>query len=535
MADPPTNTSRPSSSAGNAFSPTQKVASLSSTTAVSSTSTTPAHTPRKESSPSVSHRSSFAENLRGHPPSPRAQRQNSFSGAALTELLMQPHTKSKAEDAKFQGRDWRSIQVHEIVDPAETRFVELDTSIEDTTKLLVKSGAPNCVLIRESRKTKTAIGLFTYDDLNAYLLLVLGLSQPDDMAAQLRERARSGAMLPLKEVTDHLGAREDPAFLPHTANLTEAMEALGGGLHRIVICKEGTSETVGILSQLRLVRFFWENHQNFAATEQIYARSLKGLDIGTKEVLAINGDKPLSDALRLMHDEGITSLPVLDSHNNVVGNISHVDTRLLTDTSAIPLLSSTCIHFISVILSERGVQDGKDSYPVFHVTPHSTLAHTVAKLVATRSHRMWITEAPSSPSSTSVPPSPGPGHHAQNPFSMQNTNSHISTPSRPGTGSDVQTPTTPFTNIGSAVSASQVPGANISGRLSGVVSLTDILNILARASGLSPGDPEASRRRRRRSSSSSTRPAQDGSVRASAEFMRSSGEFRRSASASGKW
>jgi CBS domain-containing protein len=230
--------------------------------------------------------------------------------------------------AKFKGRDWRSIQVHEIIDLAETRFVELDTSIEDTTKLLIRSGAPNVVIIRESRATKTAIGLFGYDELNAYLLLVLGMSEPDGVAAQIRQRARGGEILPLREVNDHLGQREEPIMLPHTANLSQAMEVLGGGSHRIVIVKEGTSEAIGILSQLRLVRFFWENHQNFAATERLYGITLQELQIGAKDVLAIHGDRPLSDALRLMHDEGISSLPVLDSHNNVVGNISHVDTRV---------------------------------------------------------------------------------------------------------------------------------------------------------------------------------------------------------------
>lgn len=43
----------------------------------------------------------------------------------------------------------------------------------------------------------------------------------------------------------------------------------------------------------------------------------------------------------------------------------------------------------------------------------------------------------------------------------------------------------------------------MSGRLSGVVSLTDILNLYARASGLHPGDLEDVRRKRRGSSSSS--------------------------------
>lgn len=355
MAQPPAPSStspHPTSSAGNALSPKEsRPSSL-------------------HNSPVVSHRSSFAENLRNYPPSPRAHRTPSFSGQALTDLLMHPPIKSNGDESRFKGRDWRDIQVSEIVDPAETRFVELDTSIEDTTKLLIKSGAPNVVLIRESRKTRTPIGTFDYSDLNAYLLLVLGLSQPDELAARLAERARSGHTIPLRDVNDHLGPREEPAFLPHTANLIQAMEVLGGGAHRVVICKDGTSEAIGVLSQLRLVRFFWENHQNFSATEQLYAKSIKDLELGAKEVLAINGDKPVADALRLMHSQGITSLPVLDSHRNVCGNISHVDVRLLTDTSAIPLLSSSCLHFIGVILSERGSksQPRKSSIIKHHLT-----------------------------------------------------------------------------------------------------------------------------------------------------------------------
>ena len=60
-----------------------------------------------------------------------------------------------------------------------------------------------------------------------------------------------------------------------------------------------------------------------------------------------------------------------------------------------------------------------------------------------------------------------------------------------------------------AVPASSLPGARLSGRLVGVVSLTDILNTYARASGLSPADPNAFRTQRRRSSSSSFRRSGD--------------------------
>lgn len=234
---------------------------------------------------------------------------------------------------------------------------------------------------------------------------------------------------------------------------------------------------MGILSQLRLVRFLWENRASFHPVEQLHNRSLKELDLGSHSVISINGDRPLKDALLLMHSEGITSLPVLDNHKNVIGNISHVDIKLLTNTSALPLLDSSCIHFITVILSERGMNDGQDSYPVFHVNPTSTLAHTVAKLVATRSHRMWMVDAPSPSSSIPASPHLGPSVTAPPPVLSQ-----LSTP----TAGPPYTPAQP--NV--SVSASTLPGATLGGHLNGVVSLTDVLNLFARVSGLNPLDPD---------------------------------------------
>jgi hypothetical protein len=51
------------------------------------------------------------------------------------------------------------------------------------------------------------------------------------------------------------------------------------------------------------------------------------------------------------------------------------------------------MSFISVILSKRGIEKGRDSYPVFHVNPYSTVVHTVAELVANKSHCMWVVES----------------------------------------------------------------------------------------------------------------------------------------------
>lgn len=41
-----------------------------------------------------------------------------------------------------------------------------------------------------------------------------------------------------------------------------------------------------------------------------------------------SGDKPLKEALRLMNNEGVTSLAVVDDQHNVVGNISNADVKV---------------------------------------------------------------------------------------------------------------------------------------------------------------------------------------------------------------
>lgn len=76
----------------------------------------------------ISHRSSFAENLRH---SPRSQRHPSFTQAAVQELLTHPVTKTA--DPRFVGRDWRTIHVVELVNSSDVTWAEVDTSIQDAT------------------------------------------------------------------------------------------------------------------------------------------------------------------------------------------------------------------------------------------------------------------------------------------------------------------------------------------------------------------------------------------------------------------
>ncbi|KAI8953265.1 hypothetical protein F4801DRAFT_576719 [Xylaria longipes] len=449
-----------------------------------------------------SHRSSFAENLRGLPSSPRSHRHPSFTQAALQDLLNHPPA-SRQHNPRFAGRDWFDIAIGELVSDDDVRWVDMNTSVEDASMALVKNTISNVVLIRENATSTRPISTFDYSDLNAYIMVVVGLGQPpEDLVAlfdDIAKRAQARDSIPLRDIQP-LCRKETLVTLQGDEDLARAVEIFGSGIHRILVTNF-QAEVVGILSQIKLMEFFWNEGINFRVIDELYPKLMKELGVGSQQIIAVNSDSPLADALTLMNQEGLTSVAVVDNGLNVVGNISTADVKLLISAASLPLFQNTCMHFVSVILTERGVEKGKDSFPVFYVNPYSTLAHTVAKLVATHSHRMWVVESaspsPSTPSTPSLPPT----------VLVSN-----STPSSQPAVAGTHYPS-------SSVPASALPGSHLSGRLTGVVTLTDILNLFARTTGLNPSDPNEQRARRRRSSSSSIRPSIDSS-RASIDIRR---------------
>lgn len=135
------------------------------------------------------------------------------------------------------------------------------------------------------------MGTFDFSDLNAYLLLAAGLTQPDEelfpLYDQLAQKARDGVKIPLRDVKG-LGKKEPMATLPATANVLRAVETFGGGVHRVIVVDEQSdNEVVGIFSQFRLVKFLWENGQTFPAVNQLYPQSLGDLGVGSRQVLSI--------------------------------------------------------------------------------------------------------------------------------------------------------------------------------------------------------------------------------------------------------
>ncbi len=145
------------------------------------------------------------------------------------------------------------------------------------------------VLVRENADSKAALSTFEYNDLNAYLLVVVGLAKPDEehvaMYDELAKKAQSQQPISLQEI-QALCRKEELVTLPADSTLDKAIETFGSGIHRILVEGPGR-EIVGILNQLRLVEFFWNEGVNFPAIEKLYGVLLRDLDIGSHQIIAI--------------------------------------------------------------------------------------------------------------------------------------------------------------------------------------------------------------------------------------------------------
>lgn len=74
--------------------------------------------------------------------------------------------------------------------------------------------------------------------------------------------------------------------LPATEDLTQAVQILGSGIHRLLVTAQD-DKVVGIASQLRIVEFFWNEGVNFPSIERLYPVILRDLGIGTKEIISV--------------------------------------------------------------------------------------------------------------------------------------------------------------------------------------------------------------------------------------------------------
>lgn len=381
-------------------------------------------------------------------------------------------------------QEWQYILLSQLIEQNKLITVPASMSVEEAFNTMMKYHLTSLPV--EQAEDDMNCLTFDYNDLNSYLLLVLNKIQVSNRSVQ--QDCQNGKPVPVGEIVK-LTPKNPFYKLPESENLSTVMSILGSGVHRVAITDNEMTRIKGVLSQRRLIKYLWDNARTFQNLEYLFNLSLQDLKIGVlnshakptsrqSRVISIQGDEPLIMALYKMHMDRISSIAVVDQQGNLIGNISVTDVKHVTRTSQYPLLHKTCRHFISIILNIRGLEMGKDSFPIFHVYPTSSLARTLAKLVATKSHRLWIVQPPESGASSS---------------SLDTQASSIPSSHSPMI-SAMEDPPSPHS---ASVPSNLFEKEYRTGKLIGVVSLTDILSLLARCqTEHKQVDPLSARRQR---------------------------------------
>ena len=423
--------------------------------------------------------------------------QQNFESHSFNNQINQM-SKAASETLRKAGNDlqWVNIPSGTLIETNRLIFVPGSLSVEEAFNTLVKYHL-NSVPVEAFPGDMNCL-TFDYNDLNSYLLLVLNKIQVNNQ--KVTEDCQNGKPVPVGEIVK-LTPKNPFYKLPETETLITVMKILGSGVHRVAICNPEMTFVKGILSQRRLIKYLWDNAKKFASLESLFNYSLQDLQVGVlnseykptskqSRIISIHGDEPLIMALYKMHVERISSIAVVDNQYNLLGNISVTDVKHVTRTSQYPLLHKSCRHFISVILNSRGLETGKDSFPVFHVYPSSSLGRTLAKLVATRSHRLWIVQPPETVLSSQTTGN-----------SIISSNSNNTTSLNP-VDSQTQPQLSPTVSNSSTIN-NPPSSPNLfekeyrSGKLIGVISLSDIINLFVRMTTDYPEvDPQTARRER---------------------------------------
>ncbi|KAJ2000682.1 cell separation during budding [Coemansia sp. RSA 2322] len=379
---------------------------------------------------------------------------------------------------------WLQTQVKDLVENQQVIQVNSDATIEEACETLIKHNIQSVPLY--DAKTQSYVGMFDLHDLATYILVKRSSNTDMDeiSPADCSDLARNALTLGKKKFGARTTESDDVvvsriadmsqinpfySVLPETT-LAQVVAVFAKGTHRVAVM-DGTGKIQGILSQTRVIRHFFEHGDSDALD-----RPLKDLGLVTGDVVTVRPDTVVMHALSLLEHWRISSLAIVDEDRRIVGNLSVADVKYVARDRR--LARATCIELVQTARFVQGLHDGRDRAAVFSVRPDASLRYALTKLIATGAHRVWVTE-PRQSSTPTAPGAPPPDSTTGTPLAPRMRSGSISSASGPPPGTSMRRASVSSTSAQTVPIAPQHYGGSFNDCVCGVVSLTDILRLLA--------------------------------------------------------
>ncbi|KAM5543539.1 hypothetical protein V8D89_002790 [Ganoderma adspersum] len=362
---------------------------------------------------------------------------------------------------------WKDVLAKDVID-SPVVAVDAGTSVEDACELLLSKDI-ECLAVKvppnRSPKLSPFYGLFDFADVNAFL--TLAATRHKIRTEELREKPRVQEILSAAKegkvpvyLVSNLSEKNPLEVLPHDATVIQLLTIFSRGTHRVLI--QGPSPSpdpcptyLGLVSDRALLAWFTAYAQRTPTLLRFLSVPLSSVALPSlylyAAVVVAKASGQVLDAMRLMSDEGVSSVAVVDDETKgLLSAVSVTDIgRVVVPAQSNAILGTGLQQLITAIKEPDGSTDGVDKFPVYSVTPNNTLFYTMQKLLATNAHRVFVTEE-------------------------------------------------------SPMSSSPTLNSVASMNLCGVVSVVDVLALFARLASIPDVDPTRMQRHRRASSTSSS-------------------------------
>ncbi|KAF8815115.1 hypothetical protein BYT27DRAFT_7199617 [Phlegmacium glaucopus] len=365
------------------------------------------------------------------------------------------------DDAQEWLTTWETVYARDLID-SRVISVDADTSVEEACDVLLSEGL-TCLAVKVNSDDPATghpyHGLFDYADVNAFL--TLAATRHTFVADDLRSNSKVNDIVAAAKagrvpvhLVSNLSEKNIIEILPHNATLVSLLGVFARGLHRTLIqSSDNPREFIGMVSDHRLLKWFALYARETPSFQKYLSNPIQSLSLPSLNlhdaVVSATASKTILDAMKLMSEEGVSSIAVVeDSSGTLLSAVSVTDIgKIVVPSQSNQILTTTLHHFIGHIKDSDGITDGADKYPVYSVFPSSLLSFTMEKILATNAHRVFVTK-------------------------------------ESGTASPILSP-------------------SLHNNLTGIVSIVDILSLFARVAKVPNIDPTQMQRHRRASSASS--------------------------------
>jgi len=164
------------------------------------------------------------------------------------------------------------------------------------------------------------------------------------------------------------------------------------GVHRVpIIGGDDVANINNVLTQVDVIN--WMAHHTKEVHPEARKKTLSQLHVQPKFVLSVELNTRVYDAFKMMVDNKITGIAVVNPDGTLLSNLSAKDIKEVKADELLPWMSRSTLEFIQMVRSKQI----NVTVPVFSCHLNHTLEEVIQRLSVLRVHRLYITDEASRP------------------------------------------------------------------------------------------------------------------------------------------